>query len=286
MKTTKVWDGTDPGGTPGRVFTASIPQETIIPEGKVLTHLTMGIKGAVSTAAVAVEAFAGVLSEYVVKVGSENRIILNAQDLCALMAAYYGQMPLIGENTDNTGNDFIGGIKIPVYAATDVNKPFTHQATRTAVTNIGTETLAVSANWSDTDMGRKPVHAVKVPYTTSAATGYDTPAFRIAPVGRLRYLIIKQANGFDDGNIDVSVQRVRLLANGQLYSQYNVLADFTPVIDVDVVTPRPIADLLRLYTVLDLGPDGVDAKGQELNIQLDNEDASDAVSIIPVLEIV
>ena len=42
-KVSKVWDGTDPGNTPGRAFTASIAQETIIPEGAFLTHLKMDV---------------------------------------------------------------------------------------------------------------------------------------------------------------------------------------------------------------------------------------------------
>lgn len=285
MKVTKVWDGTDPGATPGRAFTASIPQETIVPDGGFLHMLKLGIKGAVSSAAVTIESFAGLLSEYTLRVGPENRIVMDGQDLCALMAFYYKEYPVIGENTDNTGNDFLGGIKVPVYAKTDPAKPFTHAATRTAVTNIGTETIAASAYFDDADGGKKPVHAVKVPYTTAGAAGYDTPRFRVAPVGNLVGLIIKQPNGFADGNIDVSVQRVRVLVNGQLHSQFNTLADTTPAAPTDVVTPLPIADLLSPYIFCDFRPSGLDAKGQEITIQLDVQDVSDAVAIIPVLEV-
>ena len=54
---------------------------------------------------------------------------------------------------------------------------------------------------------------------------------------------------------------------------------------VDAVTPLPIADLLRPYLVFDLGATGIDAKSKEVTIQLDVQDVSDAISIIPVLEI-
>jgi hypothetical protein len=285
MKAAKIMDGTDPGATPGRVFTASIPQETIIPEGGFLHYIKMGLKGAVSSAAVAVEAFAPVLSEYSFRVGPENRIVMNGQDLAALSAFYFKEQPVIGENTDNTGTDFLGNVKIPIFAKADPTKPFTHAATRTAVTNIGTETLAMTGYWDETDGGRKPIHAVKVPYTTAGSAGYDTVTSQIAPVGKLIGLLIKQVAGFDDGNIDVSVQRVRILANGQLHSQFNVLADAGFPAEIDLVTPSPMADLLRLYTCLDLRDSGIDAKGQALTVQLDVQDTSDAISIIPVLEI-
>lgn len=285
MKVKKVADGTDPGATPGRAFTASIPQETLIPEGRFLHFLKLGLKGAVSSAAVVIEDFADLLSEFVLRVGAENRIIMDAQDLVALAWAVFREPVVIGENTDATGNDFLGNIKIPVFAAVDPAKPISWSAERTAVTNIGTETLALSAYFDEVDGGMKPIHAVKVPYTTAAAAGYDTPAFRIAPVGKLRYLIIEQPNGFADGNIDVSVQRVRVLVNGEVHSQFNSLADALPYPGVDLVTPAPIADLLRPYLIFDLGASGIDTKGQEVTLQLDVQDVSDAISIIPVIEL-
>ena len=284
-KIVKVWDGTDPGNTPGRVFTASIPQETIIPDGKELSFLKFGMKGAVSSAAVVIEDFASLLSEYTLRVGSETRVLLDGQDMVAVMSAFYGELPTIGENTDATGNDFIGGLKLPLYAAVDQAKPITHAATRTAVTNIATETLACSAYFDMGETGRKPMHMVKIPFTTAAAAGYDTPGFRLAPVGTLKKLIIRQPNGFADGNIDVSVQRLRILVNGQMHSQFNLLADFTPVAEIDHVTPSPMGDLLRPYGILDFGNSGIDCKGQEVTIQLDVQDVSDAVDIIPLIEL-
>lgn len=285
MKAVKVYEGTDPGATPGRVFTASIPQETIIPEGKVLQFLKMAIKHAVATAAVVIEDTATILSEYVFRVGAENRIIGNLADLCALSWAYFREPIVIGENTDATGNNFIGNVKVPIFAAVDPAKPFTHSAERTAVTNATTETLAITAYYDDTLGEGKPIHAVKVPYTTAAAAGYDTPAFRVAPVGKLRYLIIRHPNGFADGNIDVSVQRVRILVNGQQHSQFNSLVDAVAYPGVDLVTPSPVADLFRPYLIFDLGPSGLDTKSQEVTLQLDVQDVSDAISIIPVIEL-
>ncbi len=285
MKVQKIWDGTDPGATPGRVFTASIGQELIINEGAFLDHIRLGVKGAVSTAAVAIETFAGVLSEYTLRVGAETRILANLQTLCALMVFFYSQIPAIGENTDGTGNNFIAGVKVPIQQAAVSEKPFTHSATRTAIDNIGTETLSITGYWLDAAGEKKPIHAVRITRTTGGSTGYEEVTARIAPVGRLIGILLEQENGFADGNIDVSVQRLRIKANGKFHSQFNALGDFTPVYELDFVTPSPLPDLLRPFTILDLRPEGIDAKGQELTLDLDVEDTSDAISITPVLEI-
>ncbi len=285
MRTSKIYDAADGSATPGRVFTASINQETIVPNGEALLMMKMGLKGAVSTAAVVIEDFADLLSEYVFRVGAEERIVMDAQDLCALMAFYYNELPTIGENTDATGNDFLGGIKIPVYEKADAAKPFTHSAERTAVTNIATETLALTGYWAGLPAGKLPIHARKISHTTAGSAGLETLDFRIVPKGRMIGLIIEQPNGFADGNIDTSIQRVKLLVNGEQHSHFNTLSDFTSPATIDFVTPSPMADLLRPYIVLDLRPDGLDVKGQEVTIQLDVQDVSDAVSIIPVIEV-
>lgn len=284
MKVTKIWDGTDPGATPGRVFTASIGQETIVKGGGELSYLKMGLLGVVSTGAVTVEDFAGALPEYVLRVGAQERIVMSAADLCALMMFYYKEIPVIGENTDNTGHTMIGGIKIPVYAKTPADVPINHAATMVDVTNMSVETIGVSGYWDTEEKDRKAIHAVKISHTTAAAAGIETLSFRIAPLGRLIGLIVKQVNDFTDANIDISVQRVRILADGILHSQFNCLTDRMNVAPVDYVTPLPIGDLFRLYTILDLRPAGIDTKGQELNVQLDIQDVSDAISIIPVIE--
>lgn len=283
-RVSKVYDGTDPGATPGRVFTASIGQETIIPEGNELSYLKMGIRITNSTAPVVLEDVASLLSEYVLRVGAETRLLLDGRDLAALMVFFFKELPVFGENTDNTGSGLLGGIKVPVYAKVDNAKPFTHTATRTAVTNATVETLGITAYFDTEEAGRKPIHAVKITHTTAASAGYQTLSFRIAPVGKLIGLLIRQPNGFDDTNIDVSVQRVRILVNGQLHSQFNALTDFSTMAPIDFVTPTPLADLLRPYIPCDLRNGGIDTAGQEVTMQLDVQDVSDACAIIPVIE--
>lgn len=287
MRVSKIWDGADPGGTPGRVFTGSINQETIVAEGPFFDHMKMGVKGAVSTAAVVIETFAGLISEYSFRVGADVRLSLSLQDLCALMEFYYHKLPTIGENTDATGNDYIGGLKIPVQEKTDINRPFTHYATRAAQTNIATETVALTGYFTDSDGGKKPIHAVLIQHTSAGTAGYETLGFKIVPVGKLIGLILAgpAAGTFTDGNIDTSVQRIRILEDGKVAAAFNQLGDHTSPVAMDFVAPAPMADLLLPYAFYDLRPEGLDAKAKELTLQLDVEDVSDALRIIPVIEV-
>lgn len=285
MRITKIWDAADGSATPGRVFTASINQEAIPNDGSVLDFLKIGIKGAVSTAAVVIEDFADLLNPFTLRFGSDNRIVLTGEELCALMVFYYGEIPAIGENTDVTGNDFIGGLKVPVYQKADPGKQFLIQADRTAVTNIATETIAVSGYWDTGVSGKKPIHCVRIAHTTAGAAGLETLGARIVPEGTLIGLMVKTPNGFADGNIDTSIQRLKILENGKKIAEFNDLADHTPVDQLDYVTPSPLSDLLRQTRFFDLRPMGLDAKGKELVLQIDVQDVSDAVVFMPVIEI-
>ena len=64
----------------------------------------------------------------------------------------------------------------------------------------------------------------------------------------------------------------------------NDLGDAKTLADLDYVTPTPYADLLRPFRVFELG-DGIDAKANELALAFDVEDVSDAIVVIPVLEV-
>lgn len=285
MKFTKLYDAADGSATPGRVFTASIPNENINPGGSVLSYIMLGLKGAVSTAAVVIEDFAGLLSEYVLFVGAETRIKGDAADLAAISHFYEGVTPRIGENTDATGNDFLGGIKIPVYAPVEASKPMSHAATRTAVTNIGTETIAADAAYDSGEANRKPIHAVRVNHTTAGSAGVEQLSMPIPPVGVLKALLLDIPNGFADGNIDISVQRIKIMRDGVEHSQLNALSAVKANTAIDYVTPSPLADLLRPFLFFDFRDSGINVKdGAKWTLALDVQDASDAIGIIPILE--
>ncbi len=286
MKITKIWDAADGSATPGRVFTASIAQEAIPGLGQKLDMLKLGVKGAVSTAAVAIESFAGLISPFTLRKGAANRIVLNGDELVALSRFLYPDSVAIGENTDNTGNDFLGDIRIPVYDSVDAANQFLVQADRAAVTNIGTETVSLSGYFDTGVDGKKPIHAVRIAHTTAGTAGLEQLQPRIPAVGMLRGLIIKVPNGFADGNIDTSVQRVKIYDDSQVVAELNDLGDPTPLLNnLDYVTPSPMADLLRQFRAYDFGPVGLDATKGTLSIGLDVQDVSDNIVLIPVIEV-
>ncbi|TAK58903.1 hypothetical protein EPO14_01130 [Patescibacteria group bacterium] len=286
MRIFKVEDAADGSATPGAVFTASINQKAIPVLGTTLNYLKLSLKGAVSTAAVAIETFALLLSGLVLRKGADNRIVLFGDELVALSVFLYGETPAIGENTDATGNNFLGNIKIPINDKFDQNAQFLYQLDRAAQTNIATETLSLTA-YSDVEPdGKKPIHAVRIPHTTAGTAGIEQFQPRIPSVGTLKAIMIKVPNGFADGNIDTSVQRLKLLSGGQEIASWNDLTDAKTLIDnMDYVTPSPLADLLRPFRVFELGENGIDAKTNELSIAFDVQDVSDAIVVIPILEI-
>lgn len=285
MRIAKVWDAADGSATPGRVFTATIAQEVIPALGKRLDYLKLGVKGAVSTAAVVIETFAGLISPFTLRKGGANRIVLALDELCALSVAYYKNKLAIGENTDATGNNFLGNIMIPVNDDFDPANQFLVQADRVAQTNIATETVGLTSYADIEAEAKKPVHAVRIQHTTSGTAGLEQMQSKIPAVGMLKKLIIKVPNGFTDANIDTSIQRLKIYDDMQLVAEFNDLTDAETLVDTDYVTPSPIADLLRQFRVFSFGDVGLDASKGTLSYAFDVQDVSDAIVIIPVLEI-
>lgn len=285
MRIAKIWDAADGSATPGRVFTASINQETIVKQGEQLDYLMIGIKGAVSTAAVVIEDFADLINPLTIRYAGDNRLVLTLQELIALSVFYYGKRIAIGENTDATGNNFLGGIKVPLYQKMETGKDLVIQADRTAVTNIATETVAITGYYDTGEVG-KPIHCVRIAHTSSGTAGIETLGSQIVPKGKLIGLIVSTPNGFADGNIDTSIQRIKLLENGEVVAEMNDLADAVSLADIDYVTPSPLADLLRPYRTFDFRPAGFDAKAKILTLQIDVQDVSDSLVFLPVIEMV
>jgi len=285
MKVFKVWDAADGSAVPGRTFTASIAQEVVPSLGERLDYFKLGVKGAVSTAAVVIETFAGLITPFTLRKGAQNRIILNLDELCALSAHIFGVPPAIGENTDATGNDFLGDIRIPVFDTFEADRQFLVQADRSAVTNIASETVSLTAYADALREARKPIHAVRISATTAGAAGMEQFGPKMPSVGTLKSVIFKVPNGFADGNIDTSLQRVKVYKGTQLIAEFNDLGDAETLCPIDYVTPNPLADLMRQFRVFKLGDLGVDTREGDISLAWDVQDVSDAIVVIPVLEI-
>jgi|SRR3990167_321966 len=286
MRIYKHWDGPDPGATPGRVFTSSIGQELLVSGGAFLSHLMLGLRGTIATTAIPIEEFIDTISEYDVWVGSELRIKLDGNDLCALSAYYAGVVPLVLENTDATGSLIVGGIKLPINAPADNAKPMSHAATKVTQTNVVVETLSVTGYWIDNAGDRKPVHAVVITLTSAGATGTDVFNFRLPPVGKLVKLIMAMpaASDFTDTNIDVAFQRVKLVRDGETVAELNTLGDHQQKLVTNLLTQLPTDDLLSRYKHFNFSDEGFNLKEGVWTITIDNQDASDALRIIPVIE--
>ena len=287
-KVQKVYDAADGSATPGRVFTASIGLEMVpvAPGAARLDHLLLGMKGQIATTAIAIETFAATLSEYTLYVGGNTRIKMSMRQLIALMLAYYHDLPFLWENTDATGNNFIGGVKVPVYAPVEAGTPFTHSADWVTQTNQTAETLAIDAYYDTGAEGVLPIHAINVDHTTAAGAGVEQLDAGIPPVGKLRYLILEQVNELADGKIDISIQRAWIKSRTQgRVAHLNMLASHCKWMGRSVGVLDPMDDLLKDFNIIDLGPAGIDAKADELRLELDVQDVSDAVSITPVMEL-
>lgn len=277
-------DGADPGATMGADFTASITESALNPKGKFLDHFLLSLNGTVSTAAVAIETFLGLLNPFIFKAGSETRIQLRARDLVALMAFFYSRTPQIWENTDATGSDFALGIKIPIQEIISPEQSYTYAATRVAQTNISIETLALTAVYQDDAKGRKPIVAVELPYTTAAATGYTQLGVELPPIGKMIGLLVFQTIGPSDGLFVSSIQRFQIQENGQNTSKIPASIGATLGCGIFDGTLSPLADALKYYNAFDFRDEPIDLAAKKVTFSVDVEDASDATRFIAIIE--
>jgi hypothetical protein len=277
-------DGADPGANLGRAFTASITETSIPVKGAYIDHMLLGIRGAVSTAAVAIETFAGLLAPFTFKVGQETRIQLRLRDMIAVMAWYYGDTPLMWENTDNTGQDFILGIKIPIQETMNKEQVYTWSATRVAQTNIASEELALQAVYNSNPKQHKPIIAVELPYTTAAATGYTQMGVQLPPVGKMLGLLVFNTAIPTDSASTFSVQRIQILEDGAATSKLlGSTSGFLGASSSDA-TLSPVNDLLSPYQAWDFREDPLDLVAKAVTFSVDVESTSSATRFIAIIE--
>ena len=287
MRINRIWDSALPSATPGRAFTASIGQETIVAQDAFFDHMTVGFTQDIDTGAVVIESGIDILALFTLRFGAETRLQMDGNDLIALSAFYYGQLPFIHENTDATGTNIVGGIKVPVQQAVDAAKPFTLSADVAALANSDTETLGVDGYWTKDAKGKKPVHAVVTALTSAASAGRDQYNFRLTPVGNMVGLIIAMpaASDWAEGNVDTSFNRVEVIRDGEVVGSMNTLSSSMHEEESEALTKLPIGDLLHRYKRFDFRDEGFNLKDGVYNLAIDNQDVSDALRIIPVIEV-
>lgn len=279
-----ILDGAEPGANLGTGFTTSISERNIIPKDKFLDHMLLSVRGAVSTAAVAIETFSGLLAPLTIKAGQETRIQLRLRDLVALQAWFYGETPELWENTDNTGQDFVFGVKIPIQETINADQVYSYSATRVAQTNIASEELALVGAYMSENKGKKPIIATELQYTTAAATGITQIGVQVPPVGKVLGLIVFNTSIPTDSASTFSIQRLQVLLNGAISSKLPMSVGKRLTSGVSDGTLSPINDMLKPYSFFDFREEPIDAVANAVTFAVDVQATSEAVRIIAVLE--
>lgn len=279
-----IFQGADPGANIGGAFTASLNERELIPKGKYLHELYVGLGCTTSTAAVTMPTFLDILNPFVFKAGAETRIQLRGRDLVALSMFMYGSIPEFWAANATNDNAAMMGIKIPIWETIDPQKTYAWSATRAAQTNVAGETFELASRWSDKSIAPAPIYAIEQPLTTAAATGRTQLNIQIPSLGNLIGLLI--FNNVDVSNTTVTsgIQRTQLYLNGNRYSQFNRgTRGFIPNFSQDN-QELLMQDVYKNYTFIDLRDDPIDAKANVIGIEVDVESTSAAARIIPILQ--
>lgn len=276
-------DGTNPGGNLGVAFAANINATQIVPQGAFLDHLILGLQGTVGTAPVTLKTALLSISQFTLKAGQETRLQLSGQDLLALAMAVYGKKPFAWQNTDNTGNTFILGLKIPVFEKIDPTISYTYSFTYAAQTNFTSPTLALTAVYLNNAPSKSPIIAVPIPFTTPGATGTTSIGSRLTNLGQLAGLLLFQTTAPADGAVLYDIQRVQIVESGKQTSLlHTACPDILPGIS-DFVDGGNFGKALQSYSYWDFSDEPFDVKTAYLEFIADIEVISEATRLIPII---
>lgn len=279
-----ILDGSNPGGNLGQAFAANISSTQLAPKGTFLDHFVIGLKGTVGTAPVTLESAMGAISQFTFKAGQETRIQLSGGDLVALMAAFYKELPLAWENTDNTGSTFILGIKVPVQEKIDSGIAYTYSFNYTAVTNFTPVLLSMTAVYLNDGGTKKPIIAVPVSFTTPGATGSTSINARLTNLGNLIGLLLRNTTAPADGADLYDIQRVQLVESGKQTSLL-IASNPSPLEGISgYATLNPFGEMLHPYSYWDFSAEPYDVKSAYMEFIADVEVVSEATSLIPIVE--
>jgi len=278
-----ILQGADPGANLGASFSNGISERQLIPKGAYLHELTIALKAATSTAAVSLATFLDILNPFVFKAAQETRIQLRGRDLLALNMFLYGSVPIHFVANATSDDAKIFGLKVPIYEQINKEISYSWAATYVAQTNVSNPVIEVAARWSDKALQPAPIYAVEQPFTTAGSTGRTSLNMIIPRVGDLIGLLL-WANTMPTNTADTaSVQRLQLYLNGNKFSQYNVgTTGFIKGFNQD--NQELLAQLTYAnYRFIDLREDPLDAKANEIGVEVDVQAASESARLIPVM---
>lgn len=279
-----IYQGADPGANLGGAFTASISERELVPKASYLHEFMIGMKADTATAAVTLPTFLDLLQPFIFKAGQETRIQLRGRDLLALNMFMWGQVPLFW-SADTTSDDAkIFGLRVPVYEQIDRNKTYAWSATRVAQTNVSGEVLELAGRWSDKTLVPKPIYAVEQPFTTAGATGRTNLNIQLPKLGNLIGLILYNGTAPTNTADAAAVQRLQFYLNGVRSSQFNVgTRGAVPGFNQDTQSLL-MQDVYAAYSFMDFREDPIDAKGQNIEIEVDVQATSTAARLIPIIQ--
>lgn len=281
-----IYQGTDPGANIGGAFTASINERELVPKGKYLHELYVGLGCATSTAAVTMPVALDLLQPFVFKAGATTRIQLRGRDLVALNMWLDGSVPEFFAANATSDNFAMLGIRVPIWETIDPNTSYAWSATRAAQTNCSSETLELASRWNDSAIVNKPLYAIEQPFTTAAATGRTQLNIQIPALGNLIGFMVYNATDVTNTSNTAGVQRVQLYIDGQRYSQYNRgTRGFVKGFNQDN-QELLLESMYSNYMFVDLRDGPLDAKGHQIGVEVDVESTSVSARLIPILQAV
>lgn len=279
-----LFDAAAPNAEPGNTFTSNQGPNVMPPKGVFLDHFKMTIFGDVATAPVTIETVSLVMSQFTFKVGAETRIQLGLQDLIAVMSVFYGVLPQIWENSDNTGTSYIAGVKIPVHETIQPNTTYSWSANYSAQTNFTVVKMVLEAVYLSANPGKKPLILVPISWTTPGSTGMSAINARLQNLGNLIGLLLFNTTLFSDGLDVAEIQRIQLVENGKQTSMLNVLNAHNIEGQADYGDLAPMGETLQNYAYWDFSADPINVADKYLEFIADVEATSGATRLIPIIE--
>jgi hypothetical protein len=279
-----IYQGADPGANIGGAFTASINERELVPKGKYLHELKIGLGATTSTAAVTLDTALDLLNPFILKAGAETRIQLRGRDLLALNIFMYAGVPQFWAANATSDNFAIMGLRVPVWETIDPNKTYAWSATRAAQTNMAAETIEVASRWNDAALQPKPIYAIEQPFTTPGATGRTQLNIQLPSIGKLIGLMVFNNTDVTNTANTAGVQRLQLYMNGQRFSQYNrgtsgAINGFNQ--DNQELLMH---DVYKKYMFIDLRESPLDAKANQIGVEIDCESTSASARLIPIFQ--
>lgn len=279
-----IYQGADPGANLGGAFTASLSERELVPKGKYLHELYIGLGAATATAAVTMPTALDLLQPFIFKAGAETRIQLRGRDLIALNMFLDGTVPMHWAANATSDNFAMMGIRVPIWETIDPNKTYAWSATRVAQTNMSSETFELASRWNDTAINNKPIYAIEQPFTTAGATGRTGLNIQIPALGNLIGLILYNNTAVSNTSNTAGVQRVQLYLNGTRYSQFNVgtrgfIKGWNQENQELLMQP-----VYSNYSFIDLRDGPLDAKGNLIGVEVDVESTSAGARLIPIIQ--